>query len=195
MKSTMIQKVKEIKHKTYLFLFIVTLVGCTEKPAKQGEMKQLSSNTLIEKTALEEENNVALVSIEKNVQQSTDMPLQKETAKQDEIISKEIDLNKIYEDSEVVRAFPSLNNSQLLDFISKHFKYPNIESVNGKGSVDLVIERDGTVSDVIIIKGIHPAVDKEFIRVLKLLPKFTPGRINETPVRSKFRAPINASTM
>ena len=55
-----------------------------------------------------------------------------------------------------------------MEFISKHFKYPDIDPVNGRGTVDLVIERDGTVSDVIIVEGIHPAIDKEFIRVLKL---------------------------
>lgn len=104
-------------------------------------------------------------------------------------------MDKIYEESEVIRAFPSLNNSQLLDFISKHFKYPDIEPITGRGLVDLVIESDGTVSDVIIVEGIHPAIDKEFIRVFKLLPKFTPGKINETPVRSKFRAPITARAM
>lgn len=195
MKSTMIQKVKGMWHKAYLSLFIVILVSCTGKPAKQGEMEQVSSDTLIEETVLEEENNIAQTTVEKNVQQPTDAPRQKEIAKQDETIPKEIDLDKIYEESEVMRAFPSLNNSQLIDFINKNFKYPDIEPVTGRGMVDLVIERDGTVSDVIIVKGIHPAIDKEFIRILKLLPKYTPGRINETPVRSKYRAPINARAM
>lgn len=195
MKSIMIQKVMEMWHKTYLFLFVVISVSCTGKSAKQGEMKQASPDTLIGKIMLEKENNIAQTTVKKNIQQPTDASRQKEITKQNETIPKEVDLDKIYEESEVIRAFPSLNNSQLLDFISKHFKYPDIEPITGRGLVDLVIESDGTVSDVIIVEGIHPAIDKEFIRVFKLLPKFTPGKINETPVRSKFRAPITARAM
>lgn len=169
----------------------IMLVSCTRKTTKQIEMEQESSNTPMEKTVLEE---VAHDTLE-NIQQPTDAPRQKEIAKSKEIPPKNIDLDKIYEESEGVRAFPSLNNSQFMDFINKHFKYPDIDPVNGRGKVDLVIERDGTVSDVIIVEGIHPAIDKEFIRVLKLLPKFTPGKINGTPVRSKYRSAIAAQYM
>lgn len=185
----MIRNKKRMWHKTYLSLFIVTLVSCTGKTAEQGEMEQVSSNAPIEKTVLEE----AAQDTVENIQQPTDAPRQKEIAKSEE--SKDIDLDKIYEESEGVRAFPSLTNSQFMDFINEHFKYPDIEPVNGKGLVDLVIERDGTVSDVIIVKGIHPAIDKEFIRILKLLPKFTPGKIDGIPVRSKYRSAIGARYM
>lgn len=184
----MIRKKKRMWHKTYLSLLIVTLVSCTGKTPKQGKMEEVSSNAPIE-TVLEEATQDTV----KNIQQPIDAPRQKEIAKPEEL--KDIDLDKIYEESEVIRAFPSLNNSQLLEFISKHFKYPDIEPITGRGLVDLVIERDGTVSDVIVVEGIHPALDKEFIRVFKLLPKFTPGKINETPVRSKFRAPMTARAM
>lgn len=180
-----------------MFFLTITVIGCTGKSSKQANVKTVLSDTLTDEvstTAIEEKGYT--IDSSRKERKLITADYQQNKAPQSNIVeAKEIDLNKIYEESEVVRAFPSLNNSQLLDFISKHFKYPNIESVNGKGSVDLVIERDGTVSDVIIIKGIHPALDKEFIRVFKLLPKFTPGKINETPVRSKFRAPINASTM
>lgn len=173
-----------------LFAAIMT-VSCTEKTAKQGEMEQVSSNAPMEKTVLEE----AAQDTVENIQQPIDAPRQKKIAKPEEMPQKDIDLDKIYEESEGVRAFPSLNNSQFMEFINKHFKYPDIDPVNGRGKVDLVIERDGTVSDVIIVEGIHPAIDKEFIRVLKLLPKFTPGKINGIPVRSKYRSAIGAQYM
>lgn len=164
-----------IKNVRYCFLcfFLIITIGCTGKSTKQADVKPVSCDTLTGETSATviEEKGYAIDSIGKG---------------------KEIDLDKIYEESEVVRAFPSLNNSQFMEFISKHFKYPDIDPVNGRGTVDLVIERDGTVSDVIIVEGIHPAIDKEFIRVLKLLPKFIPGKINETPVRSKYRSAIAA---
>lgn len=192
MKSRMIknQKKYSITLTFCLFAAIMT-VSCTGKTAKQGEMEQVSSNAPMEKTVLEE----AAQDTVKNIQQPIDAPRQKKIAKPEEMPQKDIDLDKIYEESEGVRAFPSLNNSQFMEFINKHFKYPDIDPVNGRGKVDLVIERDGTVSDVIIVEGIHPAIDKEFIRVLKLLPKFTPGKINGIPVRSKYRSAIGAQYM
>ena len=102
------------------------------------------------------------------------------------------DTIKIYEKSEVKRAFLPLSNSQLIEFLTKNFKYPSIPPINGKGKVDLVIERDGRVSDVIIVQSIHPEIDKEFVRILKLLPKFTPGSINGISVRSKYRVPTTS---
>lgn len=169
----------------FISLFAFTLEGCSGKAVKQEETKKMQSDTL--KTHKK--------SVVENIQQPTDAPRQKEIAKPKEMPPKDIDLDKIYEESEGVRAFPSLTNSQFMDFINEHFKYPDIEPVNGKGLVDLVIERDGTVSDVIIVEGIHPAIDKEFIRILKLLPKFTPGKIDGTPVRSKYRSAIGARYM
>ena len=79
-----------------------------------------------------------------------------------------------------------------MEFISKHFKYPKKKTKKNKKTVDFVIERDCTVSDVIIVEGINPSIDIVLIRVLKLLPKFIPGKINETPVRSKYRSAIAA---
>lgn len=164
-----------------MFLSTLTFGGCNGKTAKQGKEKEVLSEalTVADSAKVSSKEDSVTVTVSKEVVQTS----------QDTI-----DLDKIYEESEVLRAFPSLDNSQFMDFISKNFKYPDIEPVNGKGWVDLVIERDGTVSDVIIVEGIHPAIDKEFIRVFKLFPKFTPGKINGTSVRSKFRAAINAAT-
>lgn len=189
--------IKNTRYRFCMPFLIITLIGCTGKSGKQVDMKTALWDTLADEasTTVIEEKDYAIDSGRKEKKLAIKASQQNKMPKSTIAESKEIDLNKIYEESEVVRAFPSLNNSQLLDFIDKHFKYPDMEPINGKGLVDLVIERDGTVSDVIIIKGIHPALDKEFIRVLKLLPQFTPGMINKTPVRSKYRTPINARFM
>ncbi len=109
----------------------------------------------------------------------------------------EKDTPRIYEQSEVdVSAFCSLNGRKLVDFYNKLFKYPLLDSkgeiipVNGKGLVDLIIDDKGNVIDVVIVKGIQPEIDKEFIRVLKQLPPFKPGQVKGKNVYSKFRAPI-----
>ena len=108
------------------------------------------------------------------------------------------DTPKIYEQSEVdVSAFTSLNGPKLVEFYTKLFKYPLIDSngeqipVNGKGLVDLIIDDKGNVIDVVIVKGIQPEIDKEFIRVLKQLPPFQASTSERKKiVYSKLRAPI-----
>lgn len=106
----------------------------------------------------------------------------------------EVDSNKIYEEKEVTRAVNTQSNAEALAFCMKNFKYPNpLPKINGKVWVDLIIEKDGLISDVIIVEGLHPELDKETIRVLKLMPKFLPGKLNGQPVRSKYRMPISYS--
>ena len=179
-----------------VFFLTITIIGCTGKSSKQADVKTVLSDTLTDEASTTVvERGYAIDSGRKEKKLVTTNSQQTKTPQSSIAESKEIDLDKIYEESEVVRAFPSLNNSQFMDFISKHFKYPDIDPVNGRGTVDLVIERVGIVSDVIIVEGIHPAIDKEFIRVLKLLPKFIPGKINETPVRSKYRSAIAAQLL
>ena len=83
-----------IKNVWYCFLcfFLIITIGCTGKSTKQADVKTVSCDTLTGETSATviEEKGYAIDSIGKG---------------------KEIDLDKIYEESEVVRAFPSLNNS------------------------------------------------------------------------------------
>ena len=89
-----------------------------------------------------------------------------------------------------------MNGRKLVDFYNKLFKYPLLDSkgeiipVNGKGLVDLIIDDKGNVIDVVIVKGIQPEIDKEFIRVMKQLPPFRPAQVKGKNVYSKFRTPI-----
>ena len=107
------------------------------------------------------------------------------------------DTPRIYEQSEVDEvAFCSLHNYELVEYYMKQFKYPLLDSkgepipINGKGEADFVLDDKGNVIDVIIVKGIQPEIDKEFVRVLKLFPPFKPGQVNGKNVYSKFRLPI-----
>lgn len=106
-----------------------------------------------------------------------------------------IDSEKIYEESEVTRAVCPLSDAQIIKHFTDNFKYPDSITVDGRIWTDIIIEKDGSISDVLIVEGLHPALDKEAIRVLKLLPKFTPGKYKGIPVRSKFRSPVRCMVM
>lgn len=81
----------------------------------------------------------------------------------------------------------------LYQFLAANIKYPGgpDDCVNGKVIVSFVIEKDGTVSDAKVVRKLHPAFDAEALRVVKLMPKWEPGRQEGMPVRVLFNLPIN----
>ena len=83
----------------------------------------------------------------------------------------------------------------LYQFLAANIKYPSAGdvNVNGKIIVSFVIEKDGTVSDAKVVRKLHPAFDAEALRVVKLMPKWEPGRQEGMPVRVQFHLPINFS--
>lgn len=81
----------------------------------------------------------------------------------------------------------------LYQFLAANIKYPGgpEDCVSGKVIVSFVIEKDGTVSDAKVVRKLHPAFDAEALRVVKLMPKWEPGRQEGKPVRVQFNLPIN----
>lgn len=89
--------------------------------------------------------------------------------------------------------FPG-GDAALLKFISENTKYPSLakeNNVSGKVFVYFVVGADGKVCDVSVAKSVNPDLDKEAIRVVSMLPTWTPGRKGEKPVPVSFIIPIN----
>ena len=61
----------------------------------------------------------------------------------------------------------------------------------GKVIVTFVIEKDGTISDINVIKSLNPSFDKEAVRVVQLMPKWIPGKQRGKAVRVRLTLPIN----
>lgn len=84
----------------------------------------------------------------------------------------------------------------LSKYIASKIKYPADAKKQGKGGIvitQFIVEKDGSLSDIKVIrKGKLPSLDAEALRVVKTLPKFTPGRNEEgQPVRVKYTLPVN----
>jgi protein TonB len=80
-----------------------------------------------------------------------------------------------------------------MKYLNTHIKYPAIAEENGvQGRVvcTFVVERDGSITDVKVMKSVDPSLDKEAIRVLKSMPKWIPGKQNGSAVRVKFTVPV-----
>jgi protein TonB len=78
-------------------------------------------------------------------------------------------------------------------FISSNIKYPRAASaqgLEGRVIVTFVINGQGEVDKVEVVKGIGGGCDEEAVRVVKMLPKWKPGRQNGRPVSVKFTVPI-----
>lgn len=96
----------------------------------------------------------------------------------------------------IVEDMPEFPGGQmaLLKFIAKSVKYPVIAQENGiqgRVFVAFVVNKDGSVTDVRIARGVDPSLDKEAIRVVKSLPKWKPGMQRGKPVRVSYSVPIN----
>ncbi len=78
-------------------------------------------------------------------------------------------------------------------FLTNNVKFPELarkEGVTGKVYVTFVIEKDGSVSNVRVIRGIGSGCDEEAIRVVKAMPKWIPGKQKGKTVRVQFNLPI-----
>ncbi len=82
---------------------------------------------------------------------------------------------------------------KMLDFIKKNLVYPAVARENGiQGSVvvSFVVERDGSITDVKIIRDIGGRCGEEAVRVIKMMPKWKPGKQRGIPVRVQFYLPV-----
>ncbi len=102
------------------------------------------------------------------------------------------DDNKIFQTVEQNPQFPG-GEAALLKWVADHLRYPSIAQENGiqgKVTVQFVVTKTGAVGQVKILRGKDPELDKEAIRVVKSLPKFTPGKMNGHPVNVYYTLPI-----
>ena len=53
-----------------------------------------------------------------------------------------------------------------------------------------MVEKDGSISDVHVLRGVDPSLDKEAVRVVKSMPRWTPGKQNGITVRVNYRVPV-----
>jgi protein TonB len=90
-------------------------------------------------------------------------------------------------------------NEEMIKFLSENVKYPeDVLQANEKGAnihgrvyVKFVVEKDGSISDVEVVRSVHPSLDAESVRVVKLMSgKWTPATERGKPVRSKFTLPF-----
>ncbi len=79
------------------------------------------------------------------------------------------------------------------EFISKTLQYPVIAQENGiqgKGVCSFIINQDGSVTDAEVVSGVDPSLDREALRIVSAMPKWTPGTQRGKAVRVKYTMPV-----
>ena len=96
------------------------------------------------------------------------------------------------DDAEHHPSFPG-GRQALLDFMDQNVNYPEQakkDGVEGRVEVGFVVDTDGNITDPEVIRSVHPLLDAEALRVVKLMPKWKPGTENGTPVKVKCNVPV-----
>lgn len=100
--------------------------------------------------------------------------------------------NMVFDVVEVMPQYPG-GQIAMMKYIMENMKYPKQamkEGIQGRVAVRFIVEKDGSISDVKPILSVHPLLNKEAVRVVKSMPKWTPGKQNGKPVRVRFNLPI-----
>jgi protein TonB len=101
--------------------------------------------------------------------------------------------NKIFTAVEVNPEFPG-GIEKFYSYLGKNIRYPAVareNNVQGKVFVGFVVEKDGSLTDIKVIRGIGSGCDEEAVRVLRASPHWKPGIQNGRPVRTQYNVPIS----
>ena len=108
------------------------------------------------------------------------------------ITSKPTEETKVFSYVEQMPIYPG-GEGALMKYIAEHVRYPSAaqdQGIQGVVLLRFVVTGSGEVGDVQILKSLDPSCDREAIRVVKSLPRFTPGRQQGKPVNVWFQLPV-----
>ena len=111
------------------------------------------------------------------------------------LMQAQVEENKVFDMVDQMPSFPG-DMEALASWLGNNIKYPVVAEENGvQGKVvcSFVVERDGSITDVRVVRGVDPSLDREAVRVLKQMPHWIPGKQNGSAVRVKCTLPVTFS--
>ena len=109
-----------------------------------------------------------------------------------EVVEEEVVEQEIFQIVEEMPSFPG-GEGKLMEYVAKNIKYPQIAretGIQGRVFVGFVVEPDGSISNVKLLRGIGGGCDEEAMRVIKSLPKWKPGKQRGKAVRVSYQIPV-----
>ena len=173
-------------------IFEEEMIPITEQEEKQPEQAPPPEAPKVEEVLQIADNDA-------NVQE-TDIASSEETGQAVEIKYTPVEVEEeepeeqtIFEVVEQMPEFPNGGMAGLMQYLSKNIKYPTIAQENGtqgRVTVQFVVNRDGSIVDAKVLRGVDPYLDKEEIRVISSMPKWKPGMQRGKAVRVKYTVPV-----
>lgn len=131
------------------------------------------------------ENETGAVAVEGTGEVVFDEPVQE--------VAEGGDDDKVFMAVEQTAEFPG-GMAAMYKFLQKNQKYPPSArrmGIEGKVFVKFIVDKEGAISNIEIMKGINADLDKEAVRLIKLMPPWKPGKQNGRAVKSQFVLPIH----
>ena len=135
-------------------------------------------------------NEVGLINADDNANKAQETFVKVEVKQEEEVVEEEVFL-VVEDDPE----FPG-GLSALSQYLASNIKYPQLakeNNITGKVFVSFVVEKDGSVGQVKILRDIGGGCGAEAVRVVKSMPKWKPGKQRGKPVRTQFNLPVDFS--
>lgn len=104
-----------------------------------------------------------------------------------------VNRNSVYDVVEQMPSFPG-GISGLKTYLNQNTRYPAVAQENcvqGRVVVSFVVEKDGHISDVTVLRSVDPSLDKEAVRVIRNMPRWTPGKQGGEPVKVRYNVPVS----
>lgn len=108
-------------------------------------------------------------------------------------IPQPVNSNRVYDVVEQMPSFPG-GISGLRTYLNQNIRYPaeaQENCVQGRVVVSFVVGKDGHISDVTVLRSVDPSLDKEAIRVIRNMPRWSPGKQGGEPVRVRYNVPVS----
>ena len=158
---------------------------------KQEEQKPQPVEQPQQTTQLEiVDDNVETKDIEINAEVEQNEVIEEYVAP--EVVEEEVVEQEIFQIVEEMPAFPG-GEAKLMEYVGKNIKYPQIAretGIQGRVFIGFVVEPDGSVSNVKLLRGIGGGCDEEAMRVVKSMPKWKPGKQRGKAVRVSYQIPV-----
>jgi len=117
----------------------------------------------------------------------------KEDVKED--LPEAVDMYDAPVDFRVVEDLPQFPGGavEFMKWLTKNLKYPpsaQQRKVQGRVVAQFIVNKDGSISDLMLVEKVSPELDREALRVLRMMPKWTPGVMDAKPCRTKVCIPV-----
>lgn len=155
------------------------------KPQIQAPKPQVTQIQVVD-------NEAEVEDIELNAEVDQNEIIEEYVYEAPEIEDEEIVEEEVFLSVEENPEFPG-GPAKLLEYVQKNLKYPMMareSDIQGRVFVGFVVEKDGSISNVRVLRGIGGGCDEEAVRVVQSLPKFKPGKQRGNPVRVQYTLPI-----